>query len=253
MDTPAFADLDLDLHLRSYGDDSGADRHAYAQLVLPVSGAILLDIEGRARRLDPLSGACVAPGAWHAQCGQGQNEALIVDIEAAAMHGGRWERLLERPFTALGPGARKLVEFMHVMRTQAAPQPLLRGWVPLLLDTLALDTPQPASRLAALMARVEADPGLAWTTASMAACAGLSVSRLHALFRAAHDTTPHAWLLARRLDRARAWLAEGARPIADIALAAGFSDQSALTRALRDATGMTPAAYRRAATRLAQA
>jgi transcriptional regulator GlxA family with amidase domain len=124
---------------------------------------------------------------------------------------------------------------------------LLTGWVPLLLDTLVLDAPRPTSRLAALLARVEAEPGLAWTTDTMARSAGLSVSRLHALFRTELDTSPHAWLRDVRLARARAWLAETARPIADIALAAGFSDQSALTRALRDATGMTPGAYRRSA------
>jgi AraC-like DNA-binding protein len=231
------------LHVRSYGADLGADRHDYAQLVLPLGGTVLLDIEGRQDRLDLLRGACVAPGAWHAQCAEGPNESLILDVDAGAMSHPAWERLLERPFMTLGPGARKLIEFMGVMRVQPA---LLDGWVPLLLDTLALDAPRPASRLAALLARVEAEPGLAWTTETMARGAGLSVSRLHALFRTELDTSPHAWLRDIRLSRARAWLAETARPIADIALAAGFSDQSALTRALRDATGMTPGAYRRA-------
>jgi AraC-like DNA-binding protein len=238
--------MDTDLHLRSYGADVVADRHVFAQLVLPVSGAVLLDIEGRRERLDPLRAACVAPNAWHAQCGAGTNQSLILDVEPSAMSHLAWDRMLDRPFMALGPGARKLVEFMGVMRAQAVHPGLLRGWVPLLLDTLALDAPRPASRLAALLARVEAEPGLAWTTDSMARCAGLSVSRLHAVFRAELDTSPHAWLRDVRLARARAWLAETARPIADIALAAGFSDQSALTRALRDVTGMTPGAYRRA-------
>jgi AraC-like DNA-binding protein len=231
------------LHVRSYGADLGADRHDYAQLVLPLGGAVLLDIEGRQDRLDVLRGGCVAPRAWHAQCGIGSNESLIVDVAATAMSHPAWARLLERPFMTLGPGARKLVEFMGVMRAQPA---LLAGWMPLLLDTLALDAPRPASRLAALLARIEAEPGLPWSTDSMARSAGLSVSRLHALFRAELDTSPHAWLRDVRLSRARAWLAETARPIADIALAAGFSDQSALTRALRDGTGMTPGAYRRA-------
>jgi AraC-like DNA-binding protein len=240
---------DADLHVRSYGADTGADRHAYAQLVLPLGGAVLLDIDGRQDRLDALRGACVAPGAWHAQQGIGSNTSLVLDVAAAALAHPAWDRLLERPFMPLGPGARKLVEFMGVMRGQApamqALPTLLRGWVPLLLDTLALDAPRPASRLAALLARVDAEPGLAWTTETMARCAGLSVSRLHALFRAELDTSPHAWLRDVRLSRARAWLAETTRPIAEIALAAGFSDQSALTRALRDATGMTPGAYRR--------
>jgi AraC-like DNA-binding protein len=237
--------MDTSLHVRSYGADTGADRHAYAQLVLPLGGAVLLDIEGRQDRLDPLRGACVAPGAWHAQCAHGPNESLILDVDAAALSHPAWDRLLDRPFMPLGPGARKLVEFMGVMRAQTA-SGLLQGWVPLLLDTLALDAPRPASRLAALLARVEAEPGLAWTTDAMARSAGLSVSRLHALFRAELDTSPHAWLRDVRLARARAWLADTSRPIAEIALATGFSDQTALTRALRDATGMTPGAYRRA-------
>jgi AraC-like DNA-binding protein len=237
--------MDTSLHVRSYGADTGADRHAYAQLVLPLGGAVLLDIEGRQDRLDPLRGACVAPGAWHAQCAHGPNESLILDVDAAALSHPAWDRLLERPFMTLGPGARKLVEFMGVMRAQTA-SGLLQGWVPLLLDTLALDAPRPISRLAALLARVEAEPGLAWTTDAMARSAGLSVSRLHALFRAELDTSPHAWLRDVRLARARAWLADTSRPIAEIALATGFSDQTALTRALRDATGMTPGAYRRA-------
>jgi AraC-like DNA-binding protein len=237
--------METSLHVRSYGADTGADRHAYAQLVLPLGGAVLLDIEGRQDRLDPLRGACVAPGAWHAQCAHGPNESLILDVDAAALSHPAWDRLLERPFMTLGPGARKLVEFMGVMRAQTA-SGLLQGWVPLLLDTLALDAPRPISRLAALLARVEAEPGLAWTTDAMARSAGLSVSRLHALFRAELDTSPHAWLRDVRLARARAWLADTSRPIAEIALATGFSDQTALTRALRDATGMTPGAYRRA-------
>ena len=231
------------LHVRSYGADLGADRHDYAQLVLPLGGTVLLDIEGRQDRLDLLRGACVAPGAWHAQRADGPTESLILYVDRGAMSHPAWERLLARPFMTLGPGARKLVEFMGVMRAQAD---LLTGWVPLLLDTLVLDAPRPASRLTALLARVEAAPGLAWTTDTMARSAGLSVSRLHALFRTELDTSPHAWLRDVRRSRARAWLAETARPIADIALAAGFSDQSALTRALRDATGMTPGAYRRA-------
>ena len=79
----------------------------------------------------------------------------------------------------------------------------------------------------------------------MARASGVSVSRLHALFREELDTTPHAWLLEQRLVKAREWLATTEAPIAEIALRAGFSEQSALTRALRKATGMTPAAYRR--------
>ncbi|MBB3223065.1 helix-turn-helix transcriptional regulator [Pseudoduganella umbonata] len=238
-----------DIHLRSYGAQRESDRHAFAQLVLPVAGTVLLDIEGHEGRLDPLHGALVAPGAWHAQCGTDGNRSVIVDIgdDSGFLAQGDWQRLLERPFTPLAAAARKLVEYMALMHGTPALRPaLVHGWVPLLLDALAQAPAQPRSRLAALCAGIEAGPGQPWTTASMARYAGVSISRLHALFREELDATPHAWLMARRLGRACEWLAAGSGTIAEVALAAGFTDQSALTRAMRAALGTTPAAYRRA-------
>jgi len=236
-----------DLHLRSYDRVHWGDRHDFAQLVLPVHGEVLLDIEERRGRLDPLHGALVAPGAWHAQSSQDANRSLIVDVDGAAFAHGPWQNLIERPFVMLGPAARKLVEFMGLMAREAAPpRTLVQGWVPLLLDTLSLDAPRASSRLAALLARIEAAPGLSWSTESMARAANLSVSRLHAVFRDELDSTPHAWLLGCRLDCARSLLAGSSRSIADIALACGFSDQTSLTRAMRRALDDTPAAYRRA-------
>jgi AraC-like DNA-binding protein len=242
----------VDLHLRSYGELTAPDRHDYGQLVLPLNGALLLEVEGRQGMLDPLRAGFVAPGAWHAQYGDAGNRSIIVDIGVAELapgaHERNLERLFERPFAPLGPASRKLIEFMALMAGSGgngAPPSVVQGWVPLLLDTLTLDTPRPASRLAALRARIEAEPGLAWTTESMARSLGCSVSRLHALFREELDASPHAWLLEHRLAKAREWLASTAMPIAEIALRTGFSEQSALTRALRKATGMTPGAYRR--------
>ncbi|BDT59828.1 AraC family transcriptional regulator [Massilia varians] len=237
----------LDLHLRSYGAARSADRHEFGQLVLPVSGEVALEIEGRQARLDPLRVAVVAPRAWHSQCSAVANQSLIVDLGPETFAAGPWQRLLEQPFGAIGPAARKLVEFMGILAATRPPAPsMLAGWTPLLLDTLALGAPAPRSRLAALRARIEAEPGLPWTTEAMARVAGLSVSRVHALFREEHDSTPHDWLLDCRLRYACERLRASKRPVAEIALAAGFSEQSALTRAMRRAMDSTPAAYRRA-------
>ena len=240
--------LPVELHLRSYGRLREADRHDYAQIVLPVAGEVELDIEGRGRKLDVLHAAVVAPGAWHSQVGEAGNQSLILDLGPELLRQEQWQRLLERPYTPIGAAARKLVEFMRLSSAGAGPAPrLLQGWTPLLLDTLAQAAPQPASKLAALMARIEAAPGLPWSLDSMARAASLSASRLHALFRAETGLSPHEWLLRRRLERVCVLLASSARPIAEIALETGFSDQSVLTRAMRKALDTTPAAYRRAA------
>jgi AraC-like DNA-binding protein len=119
--------------------------------------------------------------------------------------------------------------------------------MPLLLDALSSTTPQPPSRLAGLLATVDAAPFAAWTASSMAARAGFSVSRLHALFREELDTTPRAWLANLRLGQVQEWLAYTSLSIAEVAYRGGFTDQSALTRAMRKATGLTPATYRRQA------
>ncbi|WP_229208108.1 AraC family transcriptional regulator [Duganella sp. Root198D2] len=236
----------VDIDIRSYGERWAADQHTFAQLVLPLSGEVELDIEGKGDRLNPLKGAVVVAGAWHAQHSIVENHSLVVDVDQAAIGHPVWERIADRPFTDISPAARKLVEFMHLsIAGRAAPPSLLQGWLPLLLDTLTLEQPRPQSRLAALLAHAEANPALPWTTESMAQFARMSVSRLHALFQDELNTSPRAWLLSRRLNRACELLRHTCQPIADVAQCTGFGDQSALTRAMRIQLGTTPAAYRR--------
>src|SRR5690606_20928401 len=71
---------------------------------------------------------------------------------------------------------------------------------------------------------------------------------LHRLFRRSRGVAPHAWVIERRVDRARILL-QSDRPIAEIAVACGFSSQSHLTRVFRQQTGRTPANYRYASHR----
>ncbi|WP_426341641.1 helix-turn-helix domain-containing protein [Pseudoduganella sp. S-14] len=234
------------IDIRSYGERWVADQHAFAQLVLPLSGEVELDIEGKGALLNPLIGAVVVAGAWHSQQSAIENHSLIVDVDQAAMAHPIWERIAQRPFAGISPAARKLVEFMQLsIAGCAAPPSLLQGWVPLLLDTLMLEPPRLQSRLTALLAHAEANLALPWTTESMAQFACMSVSRLHALFQDQLNTSPRAWLLSMRLNRACELLRHTGLPIADIALNSGFGDQSALTRAMRSRLDTTPAAYRR--------
>jgi len=246
MSNPTFQPPLIEITVRSYGAAWAADRHAFAQLVLPLRGEVELGIEGRGARLNPLRGAVVVAGAWHAQQSAVQNQSLIVDVDQDALRHPIWERLAERPFPEITPAARKLVEFMHLAMSGPVAQPaLLHGCLPLMLDTLLLEPPRPQSRLAALLAHAQANLALPWTTESMAQFARMSVSRMHALFQEELDTSPRAWLLAQRVERACALLRHTSQPIADIALNAGFADQCALTRAMRAHLDTTPAAFRR--------
>lgn len=236
----------LTVDIRSYGTDGGIDAHGFAQLVLPIGGVLDIEIDGRGSRLAAGHAAFVDRGMRHAQASGGANRSLIVDLDRAWIDDAAGDGLARQPFVALAPPANRLVDYMAALADGAGVSPAtLRHWLPLLLDALTHRPPSAPSRLHGLLAAIEADPAGSWTAARMAEHAGMSVSRLHAVFRDERHSTPHAWLAALRLKRVQEWLAHSDRPIAEIAFRGGYSDQSALTRAMRRATGMTPAAYRR--------
>lgn len=88
------------------------------------------------------------------------------------------------------------------------------------------------------------DPGLE----ALATDAGLSRFQFLRAFASTYGITPHAYLVQRRLMRARALLTSGST-IADAALAAGFSDQSHLSRTFKRCWGHSPALHLGAARR----
>lgn len=64
-------------------------------------------------------------------------------------------------------------------------------------------------------------------------------------FKAALGTTPHRYVLRRRLERAQLLLKTTKMPITEIALALGFASQSHFTQVFRTQCGVTPAVARK--------
>jgi len=83
------------------------------------------------------------------------------------------------------------------------------------------------------------------TVVEMASHLGLSPSHFSRLFHRSMEMPPHRYLMVRRLIRVQALLGTSNMPLADIALLAGFCDQSHLSRYFRDCFGMTPRSFRR--------
>jgi AraC-like DNA-binding protein len=73
--------------------------------------------------------------------------------------------------------------------------------------------------------------------------ASLSPSYLIRAFKQEYGMTPHAYLVNRRIEFSRAQLRRG-RPIAEVALAAGFADQAHLQRSFKKFVAATPGQYR---------
>lgn len=87
---------------------------------------------------------------------------------------------------------------------------------------------------------LEGDLGLA----DIAAAGGLSVSNLKHIFRRATGQPVYQYVIHRRVALAERLLRSSAMPISEVALAAGFSHHSHLTRHLRRWRGTTPSAIR---------
>jgi AraC family transcriptional regulator len=78
----------------------------------------------------------------------------------------------------------------------------------------------------------------------LAAVAGLSRFHFTRKFRTTIGTTPHAFVLQQRVERARTLLERTGTSLPDIAANCGFADQPHLTREFKKRIGVTPGRYR---------
>jgi AraC family transcriptional regulator len=94
----------------------------------------------------------------------------------------------------------------------------------------------------ALASRLEGDVPLK----EIAAECGLSVSHFSRAFRQSTGLPPHRWLLRQRIQLAKVLMEDNRQTLAQIAVAAGFADQSHFTRVFAKHAGTSPGAWRRA-------
>jgi AraC-like DNA-binding protein len=79
----------------------------------------------------------------------------------------------------------------------------------------------------------------------LARIAGLSTSYFSRAFKQSIGMPPHRYVMMRRLAAAAELIRKTAKPLAEVAIEAGFSDQSHFTRIFTQMTGETPGASRR--------
>jgi len=82
--------------------------------------------------------------------------------------------------------------------------------------------------------------------AELASECGLSRSHFARAFKQSTGTAPHRWLIERKIERAKNLLTRSRLPMAEVAIASGFADQSHFTRVFAGLVGASPGAWRRA-------
>ncbi|PKA39502.1 AraC family transcriptional regulator [Rhizobium sullae] len=79
----------------------------------------------------------------------------------------------------------------------------------------------------------------------LAKVAKLSTSYFSAAFKTSFNTSPHSYLVERRVEFAKYRMLNSNAPLCEIALDCGLADQAHLSRIFRRVTGTTPSAWRR--------
>ncbi|WP_407651944.1 helix-turn-helix domain-containing protein [Dongia soli] len=134
----------------------------------------------------------------------------------------------------------------------------LRGLVLIYIQSVTESAPMPSVPMPAPQARGGLPPGATRRVleyvethlsekidlAVLAGVAGFSVFHFAREFKQTAGVTPHFYLLRKRVQRAKEMLAQTDLSLSEIALAAGFADQSHLARHFRRMVGSTPREFR---------
>lgn len=214
--------------------------HRHASLTLVLAGRFEESTDGAAHRLASLSVVYKPPGLAHAtRVGTAAASSINVSIPQTT---SRRLGLPELTVLSGGPLAMGLIGVSRMLTTSP-------------VDALGVQVDRCLEALGASAAGMRTMPDPLVDEAGRWIAAGDSIgdtarrlavdpATLWRRFRRQWGVTPSAWRRRTRVVEAAAWLAETGESIAAVAAAAGFADQSHLTRDFCRETGLTPRAFR---------
>lgn len=241
--------------VRQYDAIEHCHSHAHHQIILPLSGALEIEIEGRSGEARALQGAIVPGDFRHTFRGVGDNRFVVVDLPPR-LNTGHWSddlrRLLETPgFFALDAGLYHYARLVGAVSARDALDPTLSSrFAGLLAELLARRHPTNAAKSIRLARRL--GPAMEYigshldqriSVSKLAALSYLSIGRFHAAFRDYTGRTPGQYVFELRMQRASAMLQETAWPLNRVAAAVGYSSQAAFTHAFKRHFGLSPSLY----------
>ena len=178
--------------------------------------------------------------------------ARCVNIEAAGewLGEGAFGRLVaDYRHLSLPPGALPIMRLARELdqADAAAPLAIAAAALDLLASLLRLPTPRaPLRWIDRVIEAIEADLSRSPSLAELGTLAGVHPAHLARAFHRARGETVGDYLRRRRLEQADRALIAGTDALGNIAIAAGFYDQSHFTRSFRQRFGQTPLQRRRA-------
>jgi AraC family transcriptional regulator len=227
-----------------------AHEHDIDCLVLVAGGALTGTVGNE--RFEAREAALLFMPAWRPHANTSFGDVRTFDVVLSPRASDEYRDFLPRaaqPVVSNSGAAAALAARMHreLQHHDRATPLILAGLTLELLAVLSrasLDVARRPRWIAAAIDFLHAHIDEAVSLGDAAAAAGVHPAHLTRAFRTHVGCTVGEYSRRLRLDRACAAIAKGRKPLAEIALDAGFSDQSHFSRAFRAYTGMTPGQYR---------
>jgi AraC-like DNA-binding protein len=167
---------------------------------------------------------------------------LIVELQQAPAAIAGW---LMAPAPRYQPGFEHWCQFVLAQSAMGSlPESLDSSLLDLLNHALTPSDSEAQALLRSLSRFVDTRLAFDLAVEDLARHLGCSMTYLVRLLREQAGTTPLAFIIGRRLEHARALLADTGLPLVEIALACGFSSQSHFGNSFKKAFEVTPAQYR---------
>lgn len=222
------------LSLRRYGASPGSHSHDHFQILLGLSGALDLEIDGRGLRVAAGGGCVIEPGARHDFESARGSLCLVLDSHQAGWARCARQEAVPAPALALARYLAGALQQGQPLAQAHGPALLLEAWQ----APAALALPASARRRAIDWPALQRWAAQHWhgelTVADLAQRVHLSPSQFAARCQGEQGLSAMAWLRSQRLAQARL-LREGGMAVAEVARRTGYRSPSALTAALRRA------------------
>jgi len=227
----------------SYKNTANAHCHHHTQIVLPLSGRLILEVENKQQAVQ-LGQACFISTEYsHTHLAQEDNRCLV--LNALPIWNGKIES--EFCFIDLTPQTQAYLPFLSSLVSDTSDR--LKTHQALNLLEHLLPIPQEKAfkadaRLAKAKQRLDHDFVEPWHLTELASDVHLSPSQLTVLFKRHLGMTPKQYLLQRRLREAKLWLSSSNKSLEEISQKVGISNASALVRLFTKHYQITPGYYR---------
>ncbi|HEX4630734.1 MAG TPA: AraC family transcriptional regulator [Chthoniobacterales bacterium] len=224
--------------------------HANAHVGFILDGGFTETFTGKTLECRPLSVSYIAPGLAHTDDFRSAVRCLVFEVAPERLANLRPLLHLDQPICVHGGPAAWLTLRMYreALRTDTASVATIEG---LALEILAELTTNQRTAPKKMPPWLEQARDLLHsrfpvnlTHDQIARTVGVHPVHLAMSFRRYFKTTIGEYVRGLRIDHAAARMARGDESLAEVALAAGFSDQSHFSKVFRQQTGMTPGGFR---------